>query len=77
MMAGGKGQSDCSIQNEDKVEELVNHFVDMTVEQSWLLYRCDSNEMHVDQKDQQCLLQFKTEISYALSKSSNTNRIRG
>ena len=56
---------------------LVYHFVDMTVVQSWLLYRRDSNEMHVDQKDQQHLLQFKTEIAYSLSKSSNTNRKRG
>ena len=56
---------------------LVYHFVDMTVVQSWLLYRRDSNEMHVDQKDQQRLLQFKTEIAYSLSKSSNTNRKRG
>ena len=56
---------------------LVYHFVDMTVVQSLLLYRRDSNEMHVDQKDQQRLLQFKTEIAYSLSKSSNTNRKRG
>ena len=55
---------------------LIYHFVDMVVVQSWLLYRCHSNEMHVDQKDQQRLLRFKPELAYSLSKSSNTNRKR-
>ena len=56
---------------------LVHHFIDMTVVQSWLLYRRDSNGMSVDKKNQQSLLQFKTEIAYSLCKSNITCRKRG